>query len=137
MRHAHRQESAIFWLSLSGVLGLIGFGLIAYEGTRIPQNENVWDHPWFRVGVVGIGACVLCLAVGCILFARHWWKGRSATSEEPRSERPDVRRGAEPDWGIDPGFKLPEGPIEVRRIGRGRAIVRPLTDDEARPEDRE
>jgi hypothetical protein len=84
MRH-RRHESALFWLSLAGVIGLMGFGLITFEATRFGEKADPWHHFWFVLGIAGIGLSVAFAAWACWLFGhQRWIERRSDESDQPR-----------------------------------------------------
>jgi hypothetical protein len=68
-----RHESALFWLSLAGVVGLMGFGLITYERTGLSERADPWHHFWFVLGVAGIALSLSFCLWACFLFARQRW----------------------------------------------------------------
>jgi hypothetical protein len=90
MGRNRRHESALFWLSLAGFVALLGFGVIAYEGTRFGPKADPWHHFWFAFGVAGVAVAVGLSGWACFLFARQRWLERQRLSAGGEASKEDT-----------------------------------------------
>lgn len=97
-------DSALFWVAIAGVLGVIGaalFGLGATEYSGV-HGARLWSNGWVRLGGIGVGVGALLLVWALVLFVAH--------------------HHAEEHWCPDPSaHRLPQAPSQpaIPGIGSG------------------
>src|SRR5258708_7380643 len=66
-----RLDSATFWVAVSAVVGLLGFGSISVAAIESDATHKVTRNVWFWIGVGGVGLCVVLLLFAIVLYVRH------------------------------------------------------------------
>jgi hypothetical protein len=97
-------------LALAGIALLVGFGFMAYEGTRLGAHADPWHHFWFEFGVGWLAFAALMVAISVFLFAREMRDGdeSESTSEGSVVSGPTSTPSGEVEEEIVRRFRRPE-----------------------------